>query len=127
MRIRVFLKIIILAAVFFISAAAFSHLINREVQVETQPMATPTLPVVYAVYQTNLINEMHGYTQEMELTSMRDSVIPLDSGHEVDLQIDSYGSDLSGCAFEVYNIDGTGQVQKETPAELKENDELNLD
>ena len=54
---------------------------NRDM---TGDMAQAQLPVVYAEQDGVLYNEMHGYVEDMDGASMRDSVIGVSEDHKWD-------------------------------------------
>ena len=53
-------------AVFFLGIFLFSHFMNIENTDRTSAMAEPTLPVVYVRDGDQFINEMYGYTGQMQ-------------------------------------------------------------
>ena len=62
---------------------------NRDM---TGDMAQAQLPVVYAEQDGVLYNEMHGYVEDMDGASMRDSVIGVSEDHKVGLALEKYNA-----------------------------------
>lgn len=104
-------KFFILLAVFVVAVFAFSKLTNHETKDLTTDMAEATLPVVYVVDGDRLLNEMHGYVDEMSVVSMRDTITPLPANGKLSLRIDPYGSKIEKVTFQIRSLNGERLVQ----------------
>ena len=72
-------KPIVLVLIFIGALFTFSMLMNKENKDQTTTMESASLPVMQFVYNDMVINELHGYTTEMEMLSMRDGLMPLNA------------------------------------------------
>lgn len=80
-------------------------------------MEEAQLPVVQFVYNGVTLNELHGYTQEMDMFSMRDGVIPMGDSRTLDLEVMTYGENIDALSYKIRNIDSERLLVEET-AEL---------
>ena len=67
----------ILAAVFVVAVIVFSYVTNRGNNNMTADLGSATLPSVSFACQGYEVNYLTGYTQEMDVTTMRDSITPV--------------------------------------------------
>lgn len=104
-------KFFILLAVFIVAVFAFSKLTNHETKDLTTDMTEAKLPVVYVMDTDRLMNEMHGYVDEMSVVSMRDTITPLPANRKVSLRIDPYGNKIEKVTFQIRSLDGERLVQ----------------
>ena len=75
---------------------------NRDM---TGDMAQAQLPVVHAEQDGVLYNEMHGYVEDMDGASMRDSVIGVSEDHKVGLALEKYNAQIKSVSYEVRSLD----------------------
>ncbi len=109
---KILRQVLILAAVFIVGLFVFSKLMNHEIRVETKEMPEASLPVVYVMEDGQRVNELHGYTGDVNAASMRDTVTPVESGGTLSVEIDSYGREVKAVSFEVRSLDTTRLVQE---------------
>ena len=104
-------KFLILLAVFIMALFGFSKLTNHETKDLTTDLAAPTLPVVYFEDNDHLVNELHGYVNEMSVISMRDTITPLPENGKLSLRIDPYDNKISKVTFQIRSLNGDRLVQ----------------
>ncbi len=97
---------------FFVGLILFSRVLNQGITDPTMEMSPASLPVVYMVYDGERINEMHAYTTEMDATSMRDTVTPVQAGESLPVSIDTYGNEITSITYEVRSLDTSHLVQE---------------
>ena len=100
------IKIISFVIVFAASLYIFSEILNKGNTDMTAPMEEASLPLIYIQVEDYNINCLHGYVNEMNASSLRDSLTPINSDRSLNLEIDKYGALISGISFEVRSIDG---------------------
>jgi len=115
---------IILVLVFIAGIFTFEKLTNQEVQDLTTDMAEATLPVLYLLEGGERVNELHGYTTEMDAASVRDTITPVESGGTLSVSVDSYGSPVESVRYEVRSLDTTRLVQESEVENLSATDDL---
>ncbi len=104
------IKIITIALSFLISLVLFSITTN---QANTELMASmqeASLPTISFYYGQTQLEELHGYVNEMEVSGMRDSILPLDSTREMEIEIATYGRDIDSITYQVRSTDGSRLV-----------------
>ncbi len=104
------IKIITIALSFLISLVLFSITTN---QANTELMASmqeASLPTISFYYGQTQLEELHGYVNEMEVSGMRDSILPLDSTREMEMEIATYGRDIDSITYQVRSTDGSRLV-----------------
>ncbi|MBO5278333.1 MAG: hypothetical protein J6B06_02440 [Lachnospiraceae bacterium] len=113
--IRIMLLLLVFAGVF----AGVYFYQNRKADKEVIQMARAELPVAYIVYGEERINGLHGYVQEMDANSMRDSLTPLKEERRLTVSIDTYGSRLTGISYEVRSLDTERLIEKTVVGDWK--------
>lgn len=99
------LKGIILAVV-FIAAMAVASLLTHKNNIDlTTKMSEVSLPIVYLQENDTAINELYGYTSEMDGTSVRDTISPLGEGRVLPVTIKSFQSQIEGISYQVRTMD----------------------
>ena len=86
----------------------------------TAQMAPATLPMVYFIAEGQEVNLLHGYTDEMDVSHVRSSILPVGNDREISFAISTYGQNVSRVKFEVRNIDGNGLVESTDVADYRE-------
>lgn len=106
---------------FFAALIVISDIMNQGNTDMTMEMAEASYPVVSVDYDGYRLNQMHGYTEAMEVSQMRESITPLAPGRRISLEINTYGSVVRGIGFEVRSLDG-GRLVENTQIEDFEQD-----
>ncbi len=65
-----------------------------------------TLPVLYMNFEGERINRLYGYTIDMDMTYMRDTITPVASDRNMTLTVDTYESSIKDISYEVWSLDG---------------------
>lgn len=87
-------------------------------------MSEATLPLVYPCYDELKINPLHGYVDDMDAMSMRDTLTPLQDDRHLELCIDTYGTEISGITYEIRTLDMERILEKTTIKEWKTESEV---
>lgn len=109
---KILMRIMLLLLVFAGVFAGVYFYQNRKTDEEAIQMARAELPVVYIVCGEERINGLHGYVQDMDANSMRDSLTPLKEDRKLAVSIDTYGSRLTGISYEVRSLDTERLIEK---------------
>jgi len=113
-------KPIVLLIIFICAMVVFSMTTNKVNIDLTANMEEATLPVVNFVHNDVVVNELHGYVREMDLLSMRDSVLPIGEDRVLHLNILTFGRNIENVSFEIRSLDGTRLLMEEDQAEIIE-------
>ena len=113
-----YLKPIVLTLVFLISVFVFSMLTNKVNKDSTTTMGEASLPVMYFIYDDKNINELHGYTQEMDMLSMRDGLVPVGEERQIYLEVMTYGREVENLSYEIRSMDGERLLVEDDNADI---------
>ena len=108
------IKFSIFVLIFLVALLGFGAIMNRGQNNLTMEMAQASLPVVGFFQGDVEINQLHGYTQEMDTAFQRDTILVLGASREADFYIDTYGRNINSVTMEVRSIDGQRLIE-ETP------------
>lgn len=118
---RILINVFTVTVVFILTILITSAIVNQDYQDLTTELSTATYPVVTVDYNGIEINRMYGYTDEMDLSYMRDSITPLLEGRKIHVIIDTYGSSVDGIDFEIRTVDGNRLVESTSVDEYSYN------
>jgi hypothetical protein len=110
---------IVMILVFIAAIIGFGFTTNQTNEDLTTTMAAATLPTITFYYQDVEMNELHGYVNEMDITKMRDSILPIADDRNVTLVVNTYGGQMDSVSYEIRSMDGQRLV---ADAELTEFD-----
>lgn len=128
MRKRI-IKAGVLAAVFIAALLVSSLLINRGTDDKIVDMGAPSLPRISFYVGDTEVNRLPGYTRDMDITAMRDTIIPLGKDGSLKIDIEADGAQVDSIRYEVYSLDGKEQFAKgeaDVPAEGETGATLNI-
>jgi len=97
----IFIKIVVLGAIFAGAVVGISMYMNRTEVVTSIDMEDASLPLIYLKLNEVPVNEMHGYTSEMQANLMRDTLTPLPSDKVLPIEIITYDSEVSALSYEI--------------------------
>lgn len=117
-------KPIVLVLVFLGALFAFSTLLNKESKDITTTMDEAHLPIVNFVYNGETINELHGYTKQMDMCSMRESILPISEKRQMDLEVRTYGNTIEAVSYRVRSMDGERLLVEGDCADLQQKNDL---
>ncbi len=105
------IKILTLLAVFCCGVLGFGKLMNHSNQDLTTEMADAKLPLI-SLYMENPvtkeqmeINELRGYTAQMNGIYMRDAITPVSKERILPVQIRLYDTEVEGISYEIRSLD----------------------
>ena len=116
---KTIIKIIACVFTFFISIAVISAISNQGNADMTVEMSPAAFPLVYVTKSGQEINCMHGYSDEMTESYMRDTITPIGNDRKIDLHIDTYNSKIASLGFEVRSIDGSRLIENTQVSDAK--------
>lgn len=116
----VLLHIIVLTIVFVAAVAGFARYVNQAVPTTAQAMENSKFPLVYMRNNGVSYNCLHGYSYEMDVNYIRDTVTVLDSDHELDIQIQPFDTNIESVSYEVLTLDGTESLENTQVIKLEE-------
>ncbi len=98
-------KAVTLVTVFIVSFIIFGRFMDQKQLDLTTEMAEATLPSVVLYNEGIQMNELHGYTKQMNAVGMRDTITPLSRDKEILLKIKTYECQIDEVSYEIRSID----------------------
>ena len=116
---RKVIKPVVLSGLFLAALIVFSIITNQDNKDMTTAMKEATLPIVQFYEGNNSVAQLHGYVSEMNITKMRDGIVPVDHTRLLPLKINTYGQKIRGIAYEIRSLDDSRLVAKGNAQEIK--------
>ncbi len=101
----------VIVAVFVFAMVFFSIYLNQGTTDMTIEMKEATLPIAAVMLDEYQVNEMHGYVNKMDVSTIRDSLTPIGEDRALSLVVDKYSQEISGISFEVRSVDGERLIE----------------
>ena len=108
------MKIGILILIFLAAVLVSSLVMNKGTDDQTISLGEPTLPMVSVIVDDNEVNALPGYTTEMNITAMRDTITPVAATRTLQLNLYGYGEQIQKISYEAYSLDGKDCYLKES-------------
>lgn len=86
-------------------------------------MGESKLPYLYVKMGDKKINPLHGFYQEMDGLSIRDSIAALPYDRELTLVADGEKYSIESAHYDIRSLDGSELIEKDRKAELEKKDE----
>ena len=100
---RKVIKPVVLSGLFLAALIVFSIITNQDNKDMTTAMKEATLPIVQFYEGNNSVAQLHGYVSEINITMMRDGIVPVDHTR-LPLKINTYGLIIRGIAYEFRSL-----------------------
>lgn len=120
---KVILRIVVFVAVFVGGVIGFSKIMNQQGIETSREITEATLPTLCIDYDGYKINQMYGYTQEMDQSTIRDGLIPLTTDREICVSLRDYGNKINSVTYEVTSLIDDTIVENAKVGNFKENGE----
>lgn len=117
------IRVLVLAVVFVAAVLVFSFLTGKENADMRADMGNATLPRIS--FQTNgrEVNPLAGYTAEMDITAMRDTITPLDANGNLKMVLKKNQKKVKRFAYTIYSLNAQRTLAK-GEGEFKDNEAL---
>lgn len=120
------IKAIVLSAAFVLSLALSGYFLNRGGTDMTADIGSATLPGISFEVDGYEINPLAGYVDEMDVTAMRDTIVPVTTEGTLNIHLQANGQKIQGMSFEVYSADGKEKLLERKVKKVKEVVEIDL-
>ncbi len=100
------IKAFVLTAVFVAAVFIFGYSGNQSSVNLTTEMPQASYPVISMYYKEHLVGELHGYRDAMDVTTMRDSLVPVQGDREISVEIAAFGSPIEQVRYEIRSLNG---------------------
>lgn len=112
---------LVLFIIFIAALIGFSVVLNQGTDDMTEDMGSAKLPVISFEESGYQVNPLVGYTEEMDISVMRDNILPVSVGTFVTADISGYAGTIRSLKYEVMTLDGekvlkSGTIKKVSDA-----------
>lgn len=110
-------RIIILAFLFIASLFYFSKDIKEEVfftEEKTTPMGEASFPIVYLAIDGAVINELQGYSNQINANMIRESILPITQEQNFTVRIDEQENEVKRVIYEIREFHKNKLVETDT-------------
>ncbi len=119
---NILVRVLVLAVVFVVALISFSRMINQTAPSTAEAMENSTFPLVYMCSNGVNYNCLHGYTREMDVEYIRDTVTVLSDDHLLDIRIQPFGTNIESVSYEVLTLDGMDSLENTNVIRMEEQD-----
>lgn len=122
------IRAVVLSMVFFAAIVFFGYYTNQNGVNLTTEMPLPSFPMLKISARGMEVAELYGYADEMDMTSMRGTIIPVDDKRKVQVSIHTYGRQIEDLSYEIRSLDGSRLIAETTaPFHQPDTDNIELD
>lgn len=114
------IRIVLLVLLFALSVIFFSRRINTFTPDTAARMSEATFPLVYMQKDGVSYNLLHGYSREIDVSQMRDSLTPLTDKRGLTMVVQTFGAAVDSVSYEVLSIDGRESLENTKVIKLQE-------
>ena len=100
------IKAVVLAVCFAAAVITFGYFTNQNSVNLTTEMPVASYPVISVYHGDYLIGELHGYRDKMDMTTMRDCVVPIQNDRAVTVEVNTFGRQVDEITYEIRSLDG---------------------
>lgn len=101
---KLILKILSILAAFFLGIFYMGYTLSAGNRDLTDSMADATLPLIYLEQNGRQVNMLHGYTQTMNGSMLREAVLPLPEDRKVGISIQSPNLEVEEIFYEIRSL-----------------------
>ncbi len=116
------IRFLVLLAVFLGAVFIFARAMNQMTPNTSGEMAGATFPLVYMQDNGVSYNCLHGYSYEMDVNEIRDTLTILNSDHELDILIQPFETNIANVSYEVLTLDGDTSLENTSVINLIEDE-----
>lgn len=122
------IKAFVLTVVFLAAVVIFGYSGSQSSVNLTTEMPTASYPVISMYYKEHLVGELHGYRDAMDVTTMRDSLVPVQGDREISVEIATFGSLPEEVRYEIRSLNGERLIADRVCTDYEEQgDVLHMD
>lgn len=100
------IKAIVLVCCFLAATFAFGYFTNQNSVNLTTEMKAASYPVISVYHRQYLVGELYGYREKMDMTTMRESVVPIQSDRAIAVDVRTFGREIDQISYEIRSLDG---------------------
>lgn len=114
------IKAVVLISVFVVAVIVFGNMTNHTNEDLTTEMENATFPVISLYRDAQQINELHGYSGEMNAAYMRDTITPIGEDRILPITIQTYQTAVDTISYEIRSLDAQRLIANEEVTSYEE-------
>lgn len=99
------IKAAVLLTIFIVAVIVFGRMTNHVNEDLTTEMEAAMLPVILLYQDGRQMNELYGYSTEMDAAYMRDTITPVGPNRMLPLTIQTYQTPVDAISYEIRSLD----------------------
>lgn len=116
----------VLAVIIIVAVIIFGTVFKERSAEKTEVMEEAGLPVISFNEGEYKINTLFGYTESMDITSVRDMVLPISVGTTVQADIHGYEGKIKSFTYEICTLDGKESIKQNTIKKVQDSVNIEL-
>lgn len=109
---RVITRLVVFVIIFSGSLFYFNYSSTAGKTEMSAEMNQATLPVLYIQVEGQQLNEMHGYTGDMDESMLKDTLTPVEDSNSLSVFVKEYGNNVTNVQYELQNSSGNEVLEK---------------
>lgn len=118
------IKAFVLVCCFVAAVCTFGYFTNQNGVNLTTEMKAASYPVISMYYRDYLVGELHGYREEMDMTTIRDSVVPVQGDRAIAVEIHTFGREIDRISYEIRSLDGSRLIANRVCEDYEEKSDI---
>lgn len=115
------IKALVLTIVFILTVVITGVFTNKTNEDLTMEMADATLPVITLYENGTEINELHGYTTDMQAQYMRDTITPIGEDRILPVTIQCYQTEIDSISYEIRSLNAERLIADSKVTDYEQN------
>lgn len=115
------IKAVVLAFCFVAAVITFGYFTNQNSVNLTTEMPAASYPVISVYHEDYLVGELHGYREKMDMTTMRDCVVPVQNDRAITVEVNTFGRQIDRLSYEIRSLDGERLIADRVCEDYTEN------
>lgn len=109
---KIMIKAVVLIVIFSVTVLIVDKINNNGYDNVSAEVDAPVLPVIYTEYADMTINRLSGYTQDIDTSLMRESIIPVDDNKQIRILIKDDYDYAESYSYELRNLNGDSLIEE---------------
>ena len=109
---RLIIELLLFIVLFIGAALSFNYILNRGRGTRAVEGYNPTMGYTYIYFDGMCLNELQGFTETIDTSLYRDSVIPVDETKTVDIMMPDSVDTGAELEYALRSFDGTNLVEE---------------
>ncbi|MDD3368641.1 MAG: hypothetical protein PHP50_07085 [Lachnospiraceae bacterium] len=119
---KIAIRVVVLVTTFIISMVITSTVMNQGNTDMTTEMGPATFPLMEMEVNGKAVNQLNGYARPMKISSLRDTITPIQSDRRVSFSIETFQNNINDIQYEIRSLNGERLVESAQIEEINVSD-----